>query len=89
MGDGKTCEELDDWKKGMDQTKVCLGNKCISKQLFYLRKTNCIVFFRFCCIYGQFITKQLFIGIRRGEGATSQVNPNPNSIWDRTIRIGK
>ena len=32
MGDGKTCEELDDWKKGMEETKACLGNICISKQ---------------------------------------------------------
>ena len=40
-------------------------------------------------MHGKFITKQLFIGIRRGEGATSQVNPNRTSIWDRTIRIGK
>ena len=53
-----------------------------------LQKRNYIVFYC-CCIHDQFLTKQLFIGIRRGEGATAQVNDDRISIWDRMIRIGK
>ena len=88
MGDGKTCEELDDWKKGMEETKACLGNICISKQRHPPKKKLYRVLLC-CCIHDQFLTKQLFIGIRRGEGATAQVNDDRISIWDRMIRIGK
>ena len=62
-----------------------VSNYCTSEKQIVSYCLN----FRCCCIYGQFITKQLFIGIRRGEGATAQVNDDRISIWDRMIRIGK